>query len=1110
MTADGCPGHNTLADLLLGVLSPEHEDVVLRHLEGCTACDALARELEAQGDPLIEALRRPLVDRGATTRGDGRPAAPQSPDSIRLEGFHILGEIGRGGMGVVYRAVQYRLNRIVAIKMILTGQLAGPEERVRFLMEGAILARLSHPNFVQVHEVGTVEVSPGAVQPYLVLEHVDGGSLKKKLGGKPLAAMEAAALMLILARAVEVAHAQGIVHRDLKPANVLIAADGALKITDFGLAKEVGGGASLTPTGATVGTPHYMAPEQARGRTDVGPSVDIYALGAILFEMLAGRPPFVGDTPMAILLQVLDATPPPVRRLRAGVPRDLETICLKCLEKEPRQRYERAGQLADDLEAWLENKPIRARPAGNAERAVKWAARHPLPASLLAFLFLSLLVGTAVSTYFAVTAGKRADDAQNALDKEAEATRAERWERYVANISAASNAMQLHNMEPARRALEAAPEEHRNWEWRHLQSQLDGARAVLPSGNGEVWGLSFSPDGKRLATSSQDGFVRIWDTATGTEERALRVPDGDLAGCAFNLDGTQIVTGGNMARMWEVSTGRLLWKAPIKARAFCPLWSPNGRWLAGVDADDWLRVRDAADGRELFSRPSTHFHPAVTFSPDSRLVAVHNQHRVGLWELPGGKAYRELSGHEEGITTVAFSPDGRRIATSSIYPENQVRLWNAADGHEIATMKGHSNEIKTLTFSPDGRRLASGSMDQTVRLWDAVTGDELATIKGHNGYVNVIAFSPDGKRLISASNDQTVRMWDTDRFRPIAVMHGHTGPVLALKYDAAGGVIASASADGTTRLWDADIVARSGVIRGHEDFIYDVAAGRGVRAGEVASASWDRTVRRWDVTTGRPVGKSFHVDTRVVSALAYSPDGRRLAATIREEGVRLWDLETGAELHTWPGGGGDARSDNHVAFTPAGTILAAGSAAGPVRLWDTQAYKSLGLLEGHHGASIDVVFRPDGNELASAGADGFVRLWNVAARRQSGALEGSPDTHRLAYSADGRLLAAGSTRDVRVWSLENPDQVRVLGLGAVVYGVAFNRDGTRLACACADNTIRLLDVPRMRQVAELRGHEEYVHSVTFTPDGTRLVSASGDKTLRVWDTLPAQTRATAR
>ena len=419
MTAkETCPSRDTVAALLFGKLSLDQEAIVNTHLEACATCATLAQQIEQESDPLIEALRQPM---SATPPFRVPTPVVVDGDSIRIEGYRILGEVGRGGMGVVYRAQQDRLDRPVAIKLIMAGQFAGPDDRVRFRLEGALLVRLNHPNFVQVYEVGTLEIGPGTIQPYLVLEFVEGSSLKAAMANRSFSFREAAERILILARAMEAAHAQGIVHRDLKPANVLIAADGTLKITDFGLAKELSAGTSLTPTGLTVGTPHYMAPEQAQGDQAIGPAADIYALGSILYEMLTGRTPFAGTTAVEVIVQVLQQTPIPASRLRTGVPRDLETICLKCLEKNPRSRYSGAADLADDLACWLENRPIKARPAQWPERVVKWTRRHPLPATLVAFLVLTLLLGSAASTYFGILAAHRADEAAKALTQEAAA-----------------------------------------------------------------------------------------------------------------------------------------------------------------------------------------------------------------------------------------------------------------------------------------------------------------------------------------------------------------------------------------------------------------------------------------------------------------------------------------------------------------------------------------------------------------------------------------------------------------------------------------------------------------------------------------------------------------
>jgi hypothetical protein len=319
-------------------------------------------------------------------------------ERIRIKGYEILGELGRGGMGVVYQARQVSLKRIVALKMILASKHAGPEDRARFRSEAEAVARLQHPHIVQIHEVGEDDGCP-----FFSLEFVEGGSLAQKLTHQRLSPREAARLVATLARAVHAAHLRGIIHRDLKPGNVLLTADGQPKITDFGLAKQLETSAEAasaagrdpacqTGSGVILGTPTYMAPEQAAGKTrSIGPATDTYALGAILYELLTARPPFRAETSLETLKLVASEEPVPPRRVDTKVPRDLETICLKCLEKEPAKRYATAHDLADDLERYLGGEPIVARPLGPAGRLLRWAGRQPALATTLLALVLFYL-----------------------------------------------------------------------------------------------------------------------------------------------------------------------------------------------------------------------------------------------------------------------------------------------------------------------------------------------------------------------------------------------------------------------------------------------------------------------------------------------------------------------------------------------------------------------------------------------------------------------------------------------------------------------------------------------------------------------------------------------
>jgi tetratricopeptide (TPR) repeat protein len=463
MSMHPCPSVKDLERLLAEQLSDPECEAVARHVEGCAGCrEALARLTEDVGhDPwppgpppgpppafLDELARSPppeLPPRGpapatpgpagagpapAAAAVAGRPAPAAPP---RVPGYEVLEELGRGGMGVVYKARHQALQRLVALKLLLAGEHAGPAQLARFRGEAEALARLRHPHIVQVYEVG----EQGGL-PFLALELVDGATLAGRLGGAPQPARAAARLAEALARAVHAAHQQGVIHRDLKPANILLVRSDTLqgvrlggpdegghdehyqpKVTDFGLAKRVDVVGVPSRSGEVVGTPSYMAPEQARGdRQRVGPASDVYALGAILYELLTGRPPFRAVTPLDTLLQVLHEEPVPPRRLQPKVPRDLETICLKALAKAPDQRYPAAQALADDLRRWLNGEPIRARPVGKMERAWRWCRRNPLVAGLTAGVIVLVVAGTFTTTALAIRAGRKAADTEEALKRE--------------------------------------------------------------------------------------------------------------------------------------------------------------------------------------------------------------------------------------------------------------------------------------------------------------------------------------------------------------------------------------------------------------------------------------------------------------------------------------------------------------------------------------------------------------------------------------------------------------------------------------------------------------------------------------------------------------------
>jgi WD40 repeat protein len=940
------------------------------------------------------------------------------------------------------------------------------------------------------------------------------------------------------------------------------------KISDFGLARSIHRDMKLTQSGLVAGTPSYMAPEQGRGEKNLGPAVDVYALGAILYELLAGRPPFKADTPLDTIRAALEQEAARPSLARPGIPIDLETICLKCLEKEPTRRYASAEALAEDLRRWQVGEPIAARPVNTLERLWKWSRRRPGLAGSLAvigLLIVCIAIGSAIAAArfqgIAHEKGELADQREIERDKALKAQKQERWERYRANIMTTVSALDINNTNIAQQALAAAPEEHRNWEWRYLESQLDRASAILPGHlpvEGGFCDIPLSRDGRRAVLwDEKDRTVRLWDVPAGKQIAALPHA-AQITVLAYRPDGGQIAIGSRdgSVRLWEPYTHR-----PVVDLARYPssllelVYSPDGRLLLSRDLETSIQLWDATTGKRLaalgddktrcvrarFAKDSRRMVAAhgkeiqLWDAATGRQVAVLARHEYDidwllelspdgsrvvfsslidadgqLWDAATGKEIAVLHGHKNRPECAAFSPDGARLAMGSQYPDTTVRLWDAATGTSLALLTGHKNGVRQLLFRSDGRRLASVSIDQTVGLWDGLTGRHVATLGGHTGPINHVAFSADGRRLVTAASDRTLRLWNAESGKVIAVLRGHTGDVRSCAFVAGGKFLVSGAADRSYRIWDLGLAERTGILSGHTSFVYDVAFRPD--GAQVASAAWDGTVRFWDPVTGQQAAPLQH-GNKMVCSLAYRPDGKQLATVTLDNRLHIWDMAARKETHTIRLGETEYWTVPHrPAYNRQGNLLAMSAGPGRIGLWDPVTARLLGELRSAAARPsppnfCDLAFRPDGTQLAASGDDNLIHVWDVVRRVEVATLSGhGQSVYRLAFSADGSLLASGALdHTVRLSDTRSLRELAMLPCDSNVYGLAFTPDGTRLAVGCADNTIRLWDVARRRQVAELRGHEAYVHALAFSPDGTQLVSASGDGTVRIWDSLkPAQ------
>jgi WD40 repeat protein/tRNA A-37 threonylcarbamoyl transferase component Bud32 len=1022
--------------------------------------------------------------------------------------YEIESKIAHGGMGVVYKARQKGLGRVVALKMILAGQLATEAQVRRFHSEAKNTASLEHPNIVPIYEVGEHEGLP-----FFSMKFIEGGSLagqSNRYRGDPRAA---ARLVADAARAVHHAHQRGILHRDLKPANILLDTEGRPHVTDFGLAKRVADALGSTQSGAIIGTAGYMAPEQAAGNARrVTIAADVYSLGAVLYDLLTGRPPFTGDSPMDVVLQALDRDPVPPSRHCPKVPRDLETVCLKCLRKEPQGRYDSADALARDLDHYLAGEPIEARPSGPVERAVRWVRRHPAPAALLA-------VGTAavlglVWGVMSAAANARLAEANGKLEvalAEAEANRREadrlrgvaaeqeaRTNRlfYVTQMNLARRAFEEKNLAEALalldklRPVRADQEDLRGPEWYDLWQRCGGDQVALRGHTSPVTAVRFSPNGKVIASADSKGEIKLWDAWAERELRTLRGHEGGVTALAFDRDGGRLASAGQdgTVRVWEVVSGRpLACCRGHKGKVLCIAFAPDGQQVAGGGQDGRVLLWDGRKDAEgqIFAETGGPVHSLAFAEGGRRIVAAGND-RVVIWtndpdagQKEPSKTFSFANAAEETVFCLSLSDDGRYLAVGlstegerppkgkTAAPKGKVVVWAVMTATRVVSSNTNA-PVVSATISPDSLLLAISDWSRRIQTLQSSGGLPFADFQGP-AEVTALAFSPDGQRIAAADEDRAVRVWGI-----AAPVLNATGEVNNAVF-APDGQSVAACVEGEVSLWD----ARTGAKRGHWRGTLDTWAkyqrviyspdGRFLCAGNIlrtANTGEERTLR----ARGKPgLGTSVY-------SMAFSQDGS-LLATAKASFATVYNVRTLDVVYEWEPPSGDLWI-TAVALSPDGTRLALGcSGMGSldyqVQVREFPSGRLLLTLERCYSVW-DLAFSPDGSLLAAACGDyqreasqrqyGQVRLWDVASGEKVATLRDYPGcVWSVAFSPDGRRLASASGRysrgdggEVRIWDLVASQEVaRWRDPKNAVMSVAYSPDGKTLVTAERKGSIRL-------------------------------------------------------
>ncbi len=1140
--------HGGDARAALGAVAGAEARDAIRGADDPAVRESLSSLPPAAGYVLVETL---LPPGGPQAPGSARPSRPR----YTLTRLHA-----EGGLGKVWLARDHDLNREVALKEIRPAQSRHPEMWRRFLKEAQVTGQLEHPNIVPVYELAR---RPEDDQPFYTMRFVRGRTLRRAIAEHHAARLEARAdpleqprllqAFLSVCQAIAYAHSRGVIHRDLKPENVVLGGFGEVIVLDWGLAKMVDqpdeppgvaiseqARTDATHAGLQLGTPAYMAPEQAEGRVDlIDARTDIYGLGAILFEVLTGSPPHDKVDPAGLLDRIVSGETPRARSSEPSVPPALDAVCARAMARARDARYQKAEDLADDLQRWLADEPVSAFAEGWRPRLARWARHHRAWVRAGAAAGVMALVFSALYAYqqslTAVRLRDYADELTKAQTKTAGALKVAELERDNAGREARRALQSLSDLNRERGLSLSESGDGRGLLWLAQAVENtpgdDDARQAANRTNLGSWGRSvhpmiaafenpsvvaFSPDGKTLLTGGWDGVARLRKVADGEPVGKPMRHEFAVTAAAFSPDGKTVVIGsnsssitgdrGNTARLWNAAEGATFGLPMTHDAGFISAsFSPDGKAVATVSWDRTVGLWNAADGTPIGPKLK---HPdvvtAIAFGPDSKaLLTAGNDGVARLWNVADGTPVGKAVLHQEptpgqsfrtAITAVAFSPDGKTFMTFG--NSTEPRIWKTADGSPVVTVKNEKfSLIHDAAFSPDGSAVLTGGGDRTARLWRADNGLPIGDPMTHPAAITSVAFSPDGKTIVTGSEDKTARLWNAADGTPIGVPMYHPGRVYPVRFSPDGRTVLTYCLDRSVRLWDAAggmdrtrALNPAGVVHAlavSPDGKTILAGGQGHKAG----------LR--DLTNGDPVGRPF-LHPKGINSAAFSPDGKTVLTGGSDKTARLWNAADGTPIGAPID---DKLMGNSVAFSPDGkTVLTLLEFGRPFRLWNAADGTPLSgtgpqdrpaVPAGSPGIrAFNAVFTPDGKRVLLGCFDRCARFLNVADGEPVGPpLTHQDEVHAVALSPDGRTAATGSNDGTaRLWNAADGTPIgnAMVHQGAV-NTLAFSPDGKTLLTGCADKTARFWNAADGSPLSRPLVHTAPITFVGFLPDGRRAV-----------------------